>query len=122
MSTARTIARWIPAVAWMAVIFAASSVPGSDVPGRFGYWAHFLEYAVLGAALSFALRATTPLYLAMAVGMAAVYGVTDELHQLLVPGREADPLDWLVDVAGAATGAAIVFMAMRRAASRRPST
>jgi VanZ family protein len=106
----------------MALIFAASSVPGSDVPGRFGYWAHFIEYAVLGGALSFALRARTPLQLAAAIGIAALYGITDEFHQVFVPGRDADPLDWLVDVAGAAAGALTVFAAMRRAASRRPST
>jgi VanZ family protein len=106
----------------MALIFAASSVPGSDVPGRFGYWAHFIEYAILGATLAFALGADTPRTLAVVVGIAALYGISDELHQIFVPGREADPLDWLVDVAGATAGALVVYAAMRRAASRRPST
>lgn len=115
------IARWLPALGWMVLIFAASSVPGSDVPGRFGYWAHFIEYAILGAALAFALRASTLKAWLAAVAIAAVYGLTDELHQVFVPGRDADPLDWLTDVAGAATGALVVAAGMRKAASRRPS-
>jgi len=115
------IVRWLPALAWMALIFAASSVPGSDVPGRFGYWAHFIEYAILGATLAFALKATTPATLFAAVALAAIYGLSDEFHQVFVPGRDADPLDWLTDVAGAATGALIVAAGMRKAAFRRPS-
>jgi VanZ family protein len=115
------VARWVPALAWMAVIFALSSVPGSDVPGRFGYWAHFIEYAILGAALAFALRATTWRSLALTVALAAAYALTDELHQTMVEGRHADPLDWLVDVAGAALGGLVVLLLMRKAASRRPS-
>ena len=120
MNRATGVMRWVPAIAWMTLIFAASSVPGSDVPGRFGYWAHFIEYAVLGATLAFAVRARTPALLAAAVGVAAVYGLSDEIHQVFVPGRDADPLDWVVDVAGAAVGATLVYAGMRRAASRRP--
>jgi VanZ family protein len=105
----------------MAVIFALSSVPGSDVPGGFGYWAHLVEYAILGAALAFALRATTWKSLAITIVLAALYALSDELHQTMVEGRHADPLDWLVDVAGAAVGGFAVSLIMRKAASRRPS-
>jgi VanZ family protein len=114
-------ARWIPALAWMVVIFAASSVPGSDVPGRFGYWAHFVEYVVLGMALAFALQVETRRLWLAAVALAAVYAATDELHQAFVPGRNPDVLDWLTDVAGAATGAAVIAVVRRKAAFRRPS-
>jgi len=36
--------------------------------------------------------------------IAACYGVFDELTQTLIPGRSADPLDWLADLAGALAG------------------
>lgn len=31
----------------------------------------------------------------------SLYGVSDEWHQSLVPGREADLLDWVADTLGA---------------------
>ena len=36
--------------------------------------------------------------------IAACYGVFDELTQSLVPGRSADLLDWVTDLAGALAG------------------
>ena len=33
--------------------------------------------------------------------LVAAYAATDEFHQAFVPGRHADPWDWVVDVAGA---------------------
>lgn len=41
----------------------------------------------------------------LAVVLASAYGITDEIHQIFVPGRMCDPLDWAVDTAGAALGA-----------------
>lgn len=43
--------------------------------------------------------------------VAAAYGVFDELTQIPV-GRTADPLDWLADVTGAASGL-VAFLALR---------
>jgi VanZ family protein len=37
---------------------------------------------------------------------AALYGLTDELHQSFVPSRTADPWDWLADTLGALLGVA----------------
>ena len=39
--------------------------------------------------------------LTLAIVATAVFGLTDELHQLFVPNRHADPWDWLADTAGA---------------------
>jgi VanZ family protein len=36
-----------------------------------------------------------------AIGIAAAYGVLDEIHQHFVPGRQPDVLDVLTDLAGA---------------------
>ena len=43
----------------------------------------------------------------MAIIIASVYGIFDELHQLLIPGRSAEFLDWLADFFGAMTGVLI---------------
>ncbi len=114
------LVRWAVAALWATVIFALSSVPGSQVPGRFGSLAHFVEYAVLAILLLRALEPgrSTRSAVVMALVLASAYGVTDEFHQLFVPLRVADPMDWLVDTAGALLG---VFgcLAVRRLAKTR---
>ena len=50
----------------------------------------------------------------LAIVVASAYGVTDEFHQLFVPGRACDPVDWMVDTAGAALGALLAHVALRR--------
>jgi len=54
---------------------------------------------------------------------AAFYGLTDEIHQYFVPGRSADPWDWLADTVGAMLGVvayhALLYLQSRRAASWR---
>jgi VanZ family protein len=100
------------------VIFALSSVSGSDI--RIGIDvsapAHFIEYAILGGLLVLAFDRSDRLLAAAA--MASAYGVTDELHQLLVPGRMSDPADWAVDTAGALAGAALAAWLLRRHAGQ----
>ena len=54
----------------------------------------------------------------LAVALASLYGATDEFHQSLVPGRDADVVDWVADTLGAAIGAALATAAIR--ALRRP--
>ena len=42
--------------------------------------------------------------LPLAIALAIFYGFTDELHQALVPEREADGWDFLADAGGATIG------------------
>ena len=107
---------WLPVVAWAALIFALSSVP--DLGTGLGGWdlllrklAHAAEYAVLGALLA---RATGRPRLAFA--LAVLYAISDELHQLAVPGRRGAALDVAIDAAGALTGIALWRYAPRRLA------
>ena len=95
---------WLPVFGWAALIFALSSVP--DLGTGLGGWdlvlrkvAHTTEYAVLGALL---VRATGRSGLAFALG--ALYAVSDEIHQTLVPGRMGAPLDVVIDSVGVACG------------------
>jgi len=95
---------WLPVLAWAALIFALSSVP--DLGTGLGGWdlalrklAHAAEYAVLGALL---MRAMGRGGLAFALG--ALYAVSDEIHQSLVPGRMGAPLDVAIDAIGVALG------------------
>ena len=96
----------------MAVIFALSSRPLPAAVSRIPDWTtHGAGYAILCAllcrALSGGLRRATAVRLAvLAVGMSVLYGVTDEVHQSFVPGRQADPWDLVKDFGGAAVAAA----------------
>jgi VanZ family protein len=115
---------WAPAVMYMSLIWALSSIqlPGvrvEDLPFK-DKGVHFVEYAVLGFFAAHAIRATwrgrseSRVYL-VAVLWAVGWGVLDEFHQAFVPGRDGDVYDLLADGLGAATGAAalIVFHRLR---------
>ena len=123
---------WLLVIVWAGVIFYMSSRTGSNLSsGFFGMvkeWAtnllntifgyhedplspicHFFEYLVLGMLLCNALgmRHVWGEALLLAIVIASAYGVTDEIHQIFVPERMCDPLDWLTDTCGATLGAAI---------------
>ena len=119
----RRAAAWIGAAAWAALLFGLSSLPPGATPTSPLSFpgddkvVHAALYAVLGGLLRVALGRSGP-----AVALAAAYGVTDELHQAFVPGRDADVLDWLADLVGAASGAALAARAWlaSRAGDRAP--
>ena len=91
-------ARLLLALAWAAAIYLASAQPGGQV-GLPHPWDKFAHAAAFGV-LAWLLR-TGGLPLTASLGLTALYALSDELHQLFVPGRQADPLDWLADLAGA---------------------
>lgn len=132
---------WVLVALWAAVIFLMSANTGDDLSGGEGLvarvrallmaaqeawigtsvdlvspFAHFCEYALFGFLLQNALGCEAPARRAvlLAVATASAYGVTDEFHQLFVPGRACDPVDWLVDTAGAALGALVAWRTLRR--------
>jgi len=120
--TSAALRLWAPVVLWAAVIFAFSSVP--DLGTGLGTWdlvlrklAHAAEFAVLGALL---LRATDRAGLAFALG--TLYAVSDELHQVFVPGRMGSPLDIAIDIVGVACGVLLWQRAARSTASARSSS
>ena len=105
------------AILYAVAIFVGSAIPGPNLPdavqavsdkilhateyGIFGFivyralagqqkWPMIARYAVLGASIAVCL-----------------YGASDEFHQLFVPGRVADVLDWLADTAGGLVGVLI---------------
>jgi VanZ family protein len=105
--------RWIPVVAWAAVIFAFSSIP--HLSSGLGTWdtilrkgAHLTEYAILGVLLVRALEREVPAFV-----LGVLYAASDEFHQSFVRGRHAAPLDVAIDSVGLALG----LLAWRRYAA-----
>jgi len=125
--------RWLPAVAWMVVIFVLSSRSGlrltedAAVDKPFRIVAHLATFALLGALLLHALsgRAAPTLRTALgAVALTLLYAISDELHQAFVPGRMGRAQDVGVDLVGAVIGVAIAaavltYLQERRSADQR---
>jgi VanZ family protein len=112
----RLLSLWLPVLAWAALIFTLSSIPGLGTD--LGLWdlvlrklAHAGEYAILGALLLRALR-HPPLSVALGIG----YAISDEIHQHFVPERHGSPLDVAIDAVGVGIGVALA----RRWWPRRP--
>ena len=116
ISRKRALLAWTPALVWSAVIFGLSSIPGKDLPQLPGWGSadkvvHGAVYGVLGAFLWLGLRATWAREsglawqtIAAALG-AALYGITDEMHQAFTPGRSPEVFDVLADFVGGLLGA-----------------
>lgn len=122
----RALLAFAPAALYAAVIFALSSQPNPlpFLPPELllqDKLLHSLAYAILGALLVPGFRGvgfSPRSAFLLAVGLASLYGATDEFHQSFVPGRSADVLDWVADTLGAALGAALATAASL--ALRRP--
>jgi VanZ family protein len=120
------LVRWLPVVGWMALIAVLSHQPGlrvSDDPGvdrPLRVAAHLVTFAVLGGLVALALRGPGGLSrdrAAVAVAVAALYGVIDEIHQSFVPDRTGQLSDIAIDAVGAVVGVAVVAALLRRLAA-----
>ena len=83
--------------------------------------AHFIEYAILGILLylsvyfCFAGRGKESIYLLPASGIGMLYAISDEVHQIFVPGRAFEFFDIAVDISGTVAGALVAFGLIRSA-------
>jgi hypothetical protein len=109
------VLRWPYALAWMALIFAGSSVPVEVTTARppipFDKVAHFGEYSVLAFLFVGVARRHVrggrigPLLVGACIVLGAVYGASDEFHQRYTPGRDPALDDLAADAIGSAAGA-----------------
>ncbi|HYE82842.1 MAG TPA: VanZ family protein [Clostridia bacterium] len=70
-------------------------------------YAHFFAYLMLGILVVNALRRSGFRGIkvcVLAIGICVLYAVSDEVHQLFVPGRSGQARDVLIDSAGSAVG------------------
>ena len=88
--------------------------------------AHAILYAVLAAIVSVGLqRAPAPTSarsrLLIPIAFVAAYGISDELHQYLVPGRSSDIWDVAADVCGGVLAQLALHNRLLRASARPDS-
>jgi len=112
------LARWLPVIAWMALLFtlsAQSRVPQLAQPlldvliKKAG---HFTEYAILATLIWRALFWRPRAWIAAWL-LAMFYAGTDELHQRFVTARHSSIWDVVIDGCGAATALIIVWLIRR---------
>jgi VanZ family protein len=114
-----------PAIAWAVVIFGISSLPGSAVPESplpqldklFHAGIFFIFCLLLNRALhnQSPFRLLSSYHLVISLVIVIVYGISDELHQTVVPGRTPDFYDALADSLGALACTFYLLLRMGRA-------
>lgn len=86
------------------IIYASSNsqIAGPQVPGA-DKVEHFLIYGLLATLLARvpSIAQSPRLGLALAVVLTSAFGITDEWHQSMTPGRSVEVMDWVVDTLGA---------------------
>lgn len=125
--------RFIPAIVWMAVIFALSSQTGDELntvlplfqklfPFMTDFnWGHFVAYFLLAATFDygFGARSDRLVMKLVIILLCGLYGVTDEIHQSYVGGRMMDLTDVRNDMIGAAVWTIVVAIPFVRKRWRR---
>ena len=130
---------WMPVLAWMLIIFGASTDLGSAAQTSrflipFLHWihpsisfatietihlflrkgAHLTEYGILALLLLRAVRSETRkafVFSALSVLLVAgLYAATDEFHQSFVQSRTASPWDVMIDCGGTLIGIGIFWI------------
>ncbi len=135
---------WLPALAWMAIVLAASSDPFSAkntgevlravLAWIFGHLdlatfgvvhflvrksAHFMEYAILSALWFRAIRVHLNSlwrvrWALIGLIISLSVAILDELHQSFVPSRTGSTHDVLLDFCGATFAQLLIWYALRR--------
>ncbi len=94
----KSFLRWLPALVMMVAIFFASNTPAREIP-NFGPLdvvvkkaGHMLGYALLAGSYWFGLRfRKNGIWVALL--LAILYAMTDEFHQIFIPGRHSSWVD-----------------------------
>lgn len=118
---------WVPVLVWASLIFFFSANPNpyrylpegwrSLVPLRvvsdsslaewIGQVMHFVEYAILALLLSRAMQASFPgkaRIAGLTILFTMLFALSDEVHQLFVPGRAFQIVDLIIDLVGSLFG------------------
>ena len=107
---------YFPLIIYWLILFVATTLPAQDLPktGVSDKIEHFLAYLILAILLNLTLmfqnkysgpKKRAWLYTLI---VCLTYAGLDEIHQVFIPGRDCDLLDWLSDSAGVLLGLGFV--------------
>jgi VanZ family protein len=148
----RRFKNWFPVIAWAAVIFLFSTETFSsdNTASWFAPWLHWTfptwsndsielahtvirklghvsEYFIFALLLLRALHAEMNVIpgarrIFVGIGLLTFYAMSDESHQVFVPGRTPTPTDVLIDICGGLAGIlCFLFWTSRKAAKTKNS-
>ena len=111
-----------PLIIYWIILFIATTLPVQSVPAIAisDKINHLLAYFLLSVLLYLTLifqRRSIFLFNNAAFAtiiIASVYGALDEIHQMFIPGRFAEFLDWLADAGGAVLGVLFISYLIKK--------
>jgi VanZ family protein len=117
----KTVLVYWPLGIYWAILLVLTSLPGNDLPDIkiSDKIEHLLAFFGLAILLRIALtvqdkyqklKEYSASFTLIIVG---VYAALDELHQLFIPGRDCEFLDWVADFTGAAFGVLIIGIILK---------
>lgn len=107
---------YFPLIVYWLLLFVATTLPAKDLPDTHvsDKIEHFTAYFILAVLLNFAImfqnkyiKLRRKAWLLTLIIISS-YAALDELHQLFIPGRDCDILDWVSDTSGVLLGLALV--------------
>ena len=110
---------WRVVVVWLVFQLTLTTLPGKALPPMPGFridWvAHFCMYFGLGFLMARAAHRSgwSATRVALVWVAIAVFGVLDEFHEELIPGRGAELMDWAMDASGSWVGLVTGYVLMR---------
>jgi VanZ family protein len=109
---------YLPLILYWLLILTLTSLPGADVPNVHinDKIEHLLAYGGLGFLLNLSLRIQNKISIVkkysawFTILIVSAYGALDELHQLFIPDRSCDILDWTADTIGVIIGVSLMTL------------
>jgi VanZ family protein len=107
----------IPLVVYWILLFVGTTLPSAKYANFFDISdkiKHFSAYSILAILLGLNLyfqekwKNVSKFHLNYTFIICGLYGILDELHQLFVPNRSAEVLDWVADIGGTILGIILV--------------
>jgi VanZ family protein len=108
----KTLVFWAPLLLWMGTVLVLSSLPGSTLPRvtipNIDKIVHYSEYFIMAILFMRAMVSSADNRLTIQAVLVTLFIITffaafDEIHQLYIPGRSCDILDYAADMLGAGT-------------------
>jgi VanZ family protein len=103
---------WLPLIAYCVFIYIQSDYPSPQTLPSFKFsdkLLHFMAYAVMGvlfyrAYLTLPFKNNITFLMLLSMISAALYGISDEIHQSFVPYRDGSFWDVVADILGSIGG------------------
>lgn len=121
IKTKKRILNYSLIVYWI-ILFVATTLPSSSLPeiGVIDKVLHLAAFTLLAVLVNLTflsqenfrtLSARAFLFTLITI---TIYGIFDELHQMMIPGRSCDVLDIIADIAGGIIGIAAVYFFVKQ--------